>query len=75
MNKASGGDGIPVELFQILKDDAVEVLYSICQLTWRILSIILLVFEMRATVRKLTFSSLVAAAEFSKFPGILSEAL
>ena len=31
MNKASGGDGIPVELFQILKDDAVKVLYSICQ--------------------------------------------
>ena len=31
MNKASGGDGIPVELFQILKDDAVTVLYSICQ--------------------------------------------
>ena len=31
MNKASGGDGIPVELFQILKDDAVEVLNSICQ--------------------------------------------
>ena len=31
-NKASGGDGIPVELFQILKDDAVKVLYSICQL-------------------------------------------
>ena len=31
MNKASGGDGIPVELFQILKDDAVQVLYSICQ--------------------------------------------
>ena len=31
MNKASGGDGIPVELFQILKDDAVEVLHSICQ--------------------------------------------
>ena len=30
-NKASGGDGIPVELFQILKDDAVEVLHSICQ--------------------------------------------
>ena len=29
-NKASGGDGIPVELFQILKDDAVKVLYSIC---------------------------------------------
>ena len=32
MNKASGGDGIPVELFQILKDDAVKVLHSICQL-------------------------------------------
>ena len=31
MNKASGGDGIPDELFQILKDDAVEVLHSICQ--------------------------------------------
>ena len=31
MNKASGGDGIPVELFQILKDDVVKVLYSICQ--------------------------------------------
>ena len=30
-NKASGGDGIPVELFQILKDDAVKVLYAICQ--------------------------------------------
>ena len=30
-NKASGGDGIPVELFQILRDDAVKVLYSICQ--------------------------------------------
>ena len=34
MNKASGGDGIPVELFQILKDDAVKVLYSICQPIW-----------------------------------------
>ena len=31
MNKASGGDGIPIELFQILKDDAVKVLHSICQ--------------------------------------------
>ena len=31
MNKASGGDGIPVELFKILKDDAVKVLHSICQ--------------------------------------------
>ena len=35
MNKASGGDGIPVELFQILKDDAVKVLYSICQQNWK----------------------------------------
>ena len=33
-NKASGGDGIPVELFQILKDDAVRVLHSICQKVW-----------------------------------------
>ena len=35
MNKASGGDGIPVELFQILKDDAMEVLQSICQQIWK----------------------------------------
>ena len=34
-NKASGGDGIPVELFQILKDDAVKVPYSICQQIWK----------------------------------------
>ena len=34
-NKASGGDGIPAELFQILKDDAVKVLHSICQQIWR----------------------------------------
>ena len=34
-NKASGGDGIPVELFQILKEDAVKVLYSICQQIWK----------------------------------------
>ena len=36
MNKASGGDGIPVELFQILEDDAVKVLHSICQQIWKI---------------------------------------
>ena len=36
MNKASGGDGIPVELFQILKDDAVKVLHSICHKIWKI---------------------------------------
>ena len=36
VNKASGGDGIPVELFQILKDDAVEVLHSIYQQIWKI---------------------------------------
>jgi len=37
-NKASGGDGIPVELFQILKDDAVKVLNSICQQIWKLSS-------------------------------------
>ena len=36
MNKASGGDGIPIELFQILKDDAVKVLDPICQQIWKI---------------------------------------
>ena len=35
MNKAGGGDGIPVELFQILKDDAVKLLHSICQQIWK----------------------------------------
>ena len=35
MNKASGSDGVPVELFQILKDDAVKVLHSICQQIWK----------------------------------------
>ena len=35
MNKASGGDGIPVELYQILKDDAMKVLHSICQQFWK----------------------------------------
>ena len=35
INKASGGDGMPVELFQILKDDAVKVLHSICQQIWK----------------------------------------
>ena len=34
-NKASGGDGIPVELFQILKDDAVKMLHSVCQQIWK----------------------------------------
>ena len=34
-NKASGGDGIPVELFQILKDDAVKMMHSICQQIWK----------------------------------------
>ena len=38
MNKASGGDGIPVELFQILKDDAVKVLQSICHQIWKLSS-------------------------------------
>ena len=35
MNTASGGDGIPVELFQILEDDAVKVLHAICQQIWK----------------------------------------
>ena len=35
INKASGGDGITVELFQTLKDDAAKVLHSICQLIWK----------------------------------------
>ena len=35
VNKASGSDGIPVELFQILKDDAVKVLHSVCQQIWK----------------------------------------
>ena len=35
MNKASGGDGIPIELFQILKDDAMKLLHSICQQIWK----------------------------------------
>ena len=35
MNKANGGDGIPIELYQILKDDAVKVLHSICQQIWK----------------------------------------
>ena len=35
-NKAKGGDGIPVELFQVLKDDAVKVLHSTCQQIWKI---------------------------------------
>ena len=35
MDKASGGDGIPVELFQILKDDAAKVLHSVCQQVWK----------------------------------------
>ena len=35
MSKASGGDGIPVELFQILKDNAVKVLHSVCQEIWK----------------------------------------
>ena len=35
MNKAGGGDGIPVELIQLLKDDAVKVLHSVCQQIWK----------------------------------------
>ena len=39
MNKASGGDGIPAELFQTLKDDAVKVLQSICQLLFGLITV------------------------------------
>ena len=39
MNKASGGDAIPVELFQILKDDTVKVIHSICQQIWKIAAV------------------------------------
>ena len=35
MNKGSGGDGVPVELFQILRDDVIEVLHSVCQQIWK----------------------------------------
>ena len=42
MNKASGGDGIPAELFQILKDDVIKVLHSICQNIWKFLVHVLL---------------------------------
>ena len=35
MNKASGGDGIPVEIFQVLKDDAVKMLHSVCYQIWK----------------------------------------
>ena len=38
MNKASGGDGMPAEIFQILKDDAVKVLHSLCQQIWKLSS-------------------------------------
>ena len=41
MNKASGGDGIPAELFEILKDDAVKVLHSICQQIWKTQQVLL----------------------------------
>ena len=65
-SKASGGDGIPVELFQILKNDAVEELHSICQQIWKTQQ------WPRAGKGGLF---LVATAEFSKFAGILSAAL
>jgi len=41
MTKASGGDGIPAELFQILKDDVVKVLHSVCQQTWKTQQLVL----------------------------------
>ena len=111
MNKAGGGNGIPVELFKILEDDAVKVLHSICQQIWTQWTWVWVwvdsgswwwtgrpgmlwsmgsqrvgrkwVTELNRTCRcpslglewKLTFSSPVATAEFSKFADILSAAL
>ena len=46
MNKASGGDWIPAELFQILKDDAVKVLHAICQQIWKTQSAVAIGLEM-----------------------------
>ena len=62
MNNANGGDRIPVEIFQILKDDAVKVLHTICQQIWK-------------TQHGMKTDLPVATAESSKFAGILSATL
>ena len=80
MNKASGSDGILVELFQILKDDAVKVLHSICQQIWKtqVAADGDCSHEIKRRLllgRKTDLFQSVATAEFSKFVGILSAAL
>ena len=82
MNKASEGNGIPDELFQILKDDAVKVLHSTCQQIWKIQQwpqdwrrSVFIPMPFFGIGMKLTFSSPVATATFSKFAGMLSAAL
>ena len=73
-NKASGGDAIPVELFQILKDDAVKVLHSICQQIWKTQqwpqdwkrSVFIPILK-KGNVKEFSNSFLVLARSFSKF--------
>ena len=55
MNKASGGDEIPVELFQILKDDAVKVLHSICQQIWKTSKFGQILFQKRSEKKRSDF--------------------
>ena len=56
-NKASGGHGIPVELFQILKDDANKVLRSICQQIWKINSFYVIMSALATGLEKVSFHS------------------
>ena len=76
MNKATGGDGIPVELFQILKDDSVKVLHSICQQIWnsstRILSPPLALFVVMLSKAHLTSHSRMSGSRSVITPSLLS---
>ena len=56
-NKASGGHGIPVELFQILKDDAIKVLRSICQQIWKINFFYVIMSALATGLEKVSFNS------------------
>ena len=56
-NKASGGHGIPVELFQILKDDAIKVLRSICQQIWKINFFYVIMSALATGLEKVSFHS------------------
>ena len=56
-NKASGGHGIPVELFQILKDDAIKVLHSICQQIWKINFFYVIMSALATGLEKVSFHS------------------